>query len=273
MSPERLTDYLMRFEDYNDLPDDLDIENEPSVTYEIGQTATPPPRSDLVAYECYLREKWHCSDTIPGEFDPDELERKRQALLKSSLLPSPAGQETDALGDSTNDEPQPESSSNMDEDDYEPTTAVNPSGWLTVPFPTYENSSAESIVSITESLDTEGFYDDDVTVGEAQEQRMSRVFMRPRANAVSSSAPTSPVESLPPPPLPAKSAERQPSNRRIRRGSRPPLSKSAFSNVNCCGAQCTDANCRMGVRRSSVAASPKAPRYFPFRSRMLAGPR
>ncbi len=251
MPPDRHTNNCLKhFDNHDDLPPSkFDAEGGSRAIYHGSSCSlTPPPSYDVSAYECYLRDKWKCSDIMPEGFDPDKLEKKRRALLRSrgdGGVPD-VGREPQHL--------QEEASNGMGDE-----SVVYPPGVLYVPSPPCRNHSVASVVSTTtEPLDTDEEPEDYESDGIINETRIERLpSARRRSNAVSGSSATSAV---------ADPVERQPTPR-IKAGSKPPLSKSAYA--NCC-ASSIDCNCDARGRRarSGSVSRPRAPRYFPFRSQI-----
>ncbi|KAH9904266.1 hypothetical protein F4778DRAFT_57250 [Xylariomycetidae sp. FL2044] len=152
------------------------------------------------------------------------------------------------------------------------------------------NNSSESIISITSSLDSESElegYESEVTVTEAVAKRLTPV--RPRSNAITmADRPELRLLQPPPPTLPAPQSKQQQQQQRqlppttggdpikrvrtprIKKGSKPPLSMSAYagSGVPCLDPNC--AGCDAGGGDAGDAGSTrrsKPPKYFPFQRR------
>lgn len=285
MSPERLTDYLKRFDTYADLPEDFDVENNrPNYRYEPGRAATPPPGCDLRVYERYLRKKWLCPEAMPEVFDPNRLEDRIRASR-----PSRRGQRETPI--TSNEQQQPlaagGSSSEVEGEGVDEPTLVDSRKPLpsvpSLPTSTSQSNgrSADSVVSIAVEADEQqrARYESDGT--------KKTPYARYRADAIvssssSSSSGSSSSSSAARAPTAAAAVtttttatatrdviDRQPTPR-IKTGSKPPLSKSAYANAS---SSYADPSCDARGRRPSLSSTvrPRAPKYFPFRSQMVAG--
>ena len=259
MPSKAFDSYLRQFDDFRQLPD------EPDSAYRAGARnramEKPPPGCSIEVWESYLREKWGTTDPMPESFDPERLEKKRQEQLPSQgegralnvdkTLPKIAKGDEQALAkdDQRNERMTPGS-----RDPY------------SIPFPAYSNGGGDSVVSTvsaTESPDKlEKAAGSKGVAIPAEPPAGPSFYQRLRANAVGTDARAAEVRAEDvagaEPESEMTEIERRPTPR-IRAGSKPPLSKSAYAN------SCSDADCGAGARRRSSARPPK---YFPFRSQM-----
>ncbi|RYO97533.1 hypothetical protein DL765_011134 [Monosporascus sp. GIB2] len=193
-----------------------------------SHVARPPPDCDHQAFERYLRNKWRCSDAMSDIFDPEKLELKRRALFST--------QNKEKAHSLTKEPAVPEAEPPISEETKPPADPQTPPS---IPFPASRDGLAESLLSAAKSLDS----DEQVLDGDESEATASDILTersirtRQRANTFSSSgaATEEPFERKPTP--------------RIRAGSKPPLSKSAYAT---CGISCADVNCSVKERRRVV---------------------
>ncbi|RYP67214.1 hypothetical protein DL771_007376 [Monosporascus sp. 5C6A] len=238
MLPERIPDFPKRFDHHSGLRGEFDARGEANLSNGSSHVPRPWPDCDHQAYEHYLRNKWRCSDAMPDSFDPKKLELKRTTLFstrnkeKASSITITKGRETPKAEPHISEEARP---------------SADPQAPLGFPFPASRAGLAESVLSVGESLESgeqvlDG-YESDATTSDALTERSTHT--RRRANALSFSGPTTeePLERKPTP--------------RIRAGSKPPLSRSAYAN---CGVSCADANCSVKERRAlqGVRAQPRS---------------
>ncbi|KAI0018178.1 hypothetical protein F4780DRAFT_536481 [Xylariomycetidae sp. FL0641] len=219
-------------------------------------------RSDrrMERYEEYLRNKWECSDALPEAFDPEKLEAKRKA--RSSKTKKSDEEERRGRSKTVSEPPKPTS------------------------------TPALPVRKAAERKESEDDDDDDSGSAEVQDKPSDPPARSPdpaRAPAASSASP--PEAAAPPPPPPPKPALPNPARRfrstsnpvpptaperaptpRIRSGSKPPLSRSAFapkcSHHEGGGAAAMCEGCR-GLPTGKAAKREHA-KYFAFRSRMGA---
>ncbi|KAI4869847.1 hypothetical protein F4820DRAFT_341911 [Hypoxylon rubiginosum] len=254
-----------------------DVGRKRKITWnELGPSLTNSKKT--AAYEEYLRAKWPCSDAMPEAFDPDKLEVIRRTWSESQdhneivkAYTEAAWAEEEKENHSVRRELLTKGSY-FDHDDEGSVCDVYSQG---------NNPSCESIstgVSITESLldsDELDGYDSEVTVGTASRasiisrRSVARVSLHstrtPTPDAAETTSPFS-VRSPSPVPVPAEcppECECQP-RRRTGTGSKPPLSRSAFSTA---GLPHPKNEYQGGRRRSeTLTGYPRAPGYFPFQS-------
>ncbi|KAI3339617.1 hypothetical protein F4824DRAFT_498316 [Ustulina deusta] len=220
----------------------------------------PTTDRDMYQFEEYLRNKWGCNDAIPESFDPDKLE----ALLRSRL-PTRHKQEKSSETREQTQEPVL-----WPEDDAPGTAATEPQAMpLKDTSPPSPNSiyscgcsaSCESLStgSVTGLLDTDGQigdYDSEALTSddEISTEDIAQARERSNSNTASSRGRT------------ASETPRRPSTPRIRAGSRPPLSRSAFVEG---GVPCVEKRCRGQCKRGVVVRGRvKPPVYFPFKTRV-----
>ncbi|RYP49482.1 hypothetical protein DL768_004841 [Monosporascus sp. mg162] len=225
MSPEYIPDISKRFDRHSGHHGEFDARGKANFRNGSSHAARPPPDYDLRAYERYLRNKWRCSDAMPDSFDPKKLELKRRALVSTRSTEK---------AHSTTKEPEDPKAEPPISEETKPST--EPQAPLRVPFPASRDGLAESALSVAKSWDSDeqvlGGYESEATASDALAERSART--KRRANTFNSSGATTeePLERKPTP--------------RIRAGSKPPLSKSAYAN---CGVSCADANCSVKERR------------------------
>ncbi|RYP68916.1 hypothetical protein DL769_005392 [Monosporascus sp. CRB-8-3] len=225
MSSERIPDFPKRFDRHYGLRSGLDTRGKANLRNGSSHVARPPPDCDQEAYERYLRNKWRCSDAMPDSFDPKKLELKRRALF-STRNKEKAHSVTK----------EPEARKAQLPISEETKLSADPQAPHGLPFPASRAGLAESVLSVTKSLDPDeqvlDGYESDATASDTLTERSPST--RRRANTFSSPGAVTeePVERKPTP--------------RIRTGSKPPLSKSAYAN---CGVSCADANCTVKARR------------------------
>ncbi|KAK7757497.1 hypothetical protein SLS62_000512 [Diatrype stigma] len=237
-----------------------------------GRPITPPPGCDLRVYERYLREKWLCADAIPEVFDPNRLEDRIRASR-----PSRGGPRENPIANNERQQQQrPLAGRSSSKVEVKKPTLVDLDKPLpSVPcLPTWSQSngrSAESIASIAKAGDDQlARYASNGAIVETKKTPYARY----RADAIigSGNSPSgvawAPTAATTTTTTTRDVIERQPTPR-IKTGSKPPLSKSAYANASYADSSSRDAR----GRRPSVSstARPKAPRYFPFRSQMVAG--
>ncbi|KAI3316862.1 hypothetical protein HD806DRAFT_403570 [Xylariaceae sp. AK1471] len=220
----------------------------------------PPPKTDREMNKCedYLRTKWGCTDAMPGSFDPYKLEATLHSRFPSQSRrgrsSAPREQKPEPIVQQKRDN-DPVDTSQVPSLEDESTHTPTPEVMYTSDGCT--SSDSVSTISITESLDNdeqlEG-YESEVAVSEASMENITQVRSRSTDanNASTRGRDTCTLERTPTP--------------RIRRGSKPPLSRSAFVDG---GVPCLDEQCRGSCRRCVTRRGrAKTPNYFPFKSRM-----
>ncbi|OTA55862.1 hypothetical protein K449DRAFT_468692 [Hypoxylon sp. EC38] len=199
---------------------------------------------ERIEYEEYLRLKWGCNEAVPEDFDPDNLEIDSQARLKRLM------ERQEAVRNAINilSMSEPES--------FELNTDVHYQEKCERPNNLYSgksNASSESVtssVSVAESLDSDErlqVYENEAVINVASVESLTRM-VSPDPTVIRRSMAAS-IERIPTP--------------RIRAGSRPPLSRSAYSPT-------AIPTLRDGYtwKRPSITLKdyPRAPDYFPFNS-------
>ncbi|KAI0007161.1 hypothetical protein F4779DRAFT_619866 [Xylariaceae sp. FL0662B] len=216
-SSDHLIELMKQCECFDDLPDELSVASERKVfLYRSNPSVdTSKADADIRGYEDYLRSKWECTEALPEGFDPEKLEAARDTRFKSRDGTDDAIQANDKLRSGDEDVHE-----DVHETDDEAPSALGDEHRHTDIYPSQANSSSDSVmtdISITESLDTEEElkgYENEVTVHKVSRESITRVCSHTSMiNAISPSA-ADPIELKPTP--------------RIRTGSKPPLSKSAF---------------------------------------------
>ncbi|KAI1198764.1 hypothetical protein F5X97DRAFT_323032 [Nemania serpens] len=215
-----------------------------------------PPKTDreMGEYEDYLRRKWGCAEEIPDSFDPDKLD----AVLKSRLSTTttrgrPRGSNGPLVsrGDEmfmTPTEPQ----NTPHEDTFTSLTSdTNGFGCCTSQDPLFASSEGNPLNTKNE-----------IEKHEASIHK-NETPITPTKNTTQ----PRPQPNLAPPRGCDKSMSDTPgqaSQPRLRAGSRPPLSRSAFMRG---GVPCTDEKCQGACKRGVlVKGHARPPDYFPFKS-------
>ncbi|KAI1260257.1 hypothetical protein F5Y18DRAFT_432407 [Xylariaceae sp. FL1019] len=260
------TDVMKQYKSFKDLPD-LDGDYIPA--REVFLRGQPPLRQkphkrdrEMNWCEEYLRSKWTCTDAMPDSFDPDQLEkvfargRGGHSVSRDTRPCRSEQRDTNTMEGtkgSTNDQ-RGLMATNAE------SVEVNEIHTSTVDDVCPSDAESQSSSAISESLDTdeqlEG-YESEVSINEASTENITRV-----------KASTSPVTARGRPRSKAfEPVERKPTPR-IRKGSKPPLSRSAFSGS---GVPCLYGTCQGGCNGDGkggvVNRHAKAPKYFPFKSK------
>ncbi|KAI1412018.1 hypothetical protein F5Y13DRAFT_190701 [Hypoxylon sp. FL1857] len=234
---------------FSELPDD----DNPWSECKISLKQTEPSKNSLSKrdiemrkYEEYLRLKWGGAEAMPEDFDPDKLEDVFQARMKYRE------ERKDAVRIAT----ECLSGGKVSELDTSNTLAQAQEYGSIDSHPAEAKASSESLfkrVSVTESLDTdeqlEG-YESEATINAASTAIISRVTGTPDSFTTVIHCPIeSPTERAPTP--------------RIRSGSKPPLSRSAFSLD---GLPIPSDGHPRKRPSDTLRDYPRAPQYFPFTS-------
>ena len=222
----------------------------------------PPPGCPIEVWEKYLRGKWEASDLFPEGFDPEKLEKKLQAQLPSRSK-SRTPEVNKALPKVVREERKPSLADDVKGKDGKVTADLLDSqeGPYRVPFPEFPggNGVEEAAFQAAASVDvdeTRKLHEDGP--GPAEGPMGGSFYQRLRANAIEAGV-LAPDDAVGPE---IADVERRPTPR-IRTGSKPPLSKSAYAN------SCPDPDCDSGAAQPITRA--KAPNYFPYNSRMRKG--
>ncbi|KAI1398620.1 hypothetical protein F4819DRAFT_21718 [Hypoxylon fuscum] len=249
-------DVLKRCSTFDDLPDD---DSDPFCErkiclHRLGPSDIPSSKGDVEnrKHEEYLRSKWQCDEAMPETFDPYKLADKLEVALQ--------GQSKSHA--EANDQV-------LEDDESHCENHLSDSGYGSLDLYSEEaNTSSESLlsnVSVTESLDSdeqlEG-YEDEVNFYTASSASITRVSLDASAEVADVSLsvfrPVTETE---------RNLERNPTPR-IRRGSKPPLSRSAFSGVGL--PRPMDGS--QGQRScETLSGYPQAPRYFPSPGKLRKG--
>ncbi|XXH01555.1 hypothetical protein Hte_007915 [Hypoxylon texense] len=229
----------------------------------------------------YLRAKWPCSDAMPEAFDPDKLEVIRRTWSESQSQNELVKAYTKAAREEEEREKEKENNNNNGRQNlstkrsyYNDHDEVDYDNGPRAMYSQGKNSSSESVctgVSITESLleseELDG-YDSEVTVETASRASIISRTSITRVSLHSPPACTPDAAEIismrsPEPVLPDMYERERGTRPRMGIGSRPPLSRSAFSIAGMPHPQ----NEYQGRPRSeTLKAYPRAPGYFPFRS-------
>ncbi|KAI1773100.1 hypothetical protein F4818DRAFT_443463 [Hypoxylon cercidicola] len=213
---------------------------------QLGPSLNMPKKE--AAYEDYLRQKWPCSEAMPEAFDPDKLEAIRRTWTESRADNEVVIAYTKAAWA----EAHKEAAEAGDDIDAEDPYIDRGKSFF---YSSESNASSASVstgVSITDSLDSDELdgYDSEVTVETASRASIVRVSSRSTPDV----APVT-IRSSEPKPLEQKLTPR------MGIGSRPPLSRSAFSTAG----SSQKYECQRRPRSETLRNYPRAPGYFPFR--------
>ncbi|KAI1362188.1 hypothetical protein F5Y08DRAFT_283583 [Xylaria arbuscula] len=213
---------------------------------EEGWLKKRPPKADreISKYEDYLRNKWGCNDAIPDSFDPDKLD----AALKSARSRQQRSDRTPEQVKESSTKPVidlmmvTETETREKLQDHAPSlsTEVN------------SNHLCECSAS-TDTGDQPPSYDSEASISdkERSSENTTQTRGRSRSNAISHQRTSS------------ETTERS-TTPRIRAGSKPPLSRSAFAAG---GVPCENEGCQGQYCKREAHRRVKAPAYFPFKSR------
>ncbi|CAJ2509273.1 Uu.00g142990.m01.CDS01 [Anthostomella pinea] len=250
-----LVDLLNLWKPFDELPDDHDEipKHQYCLSQPSGLTTASTSDLDIWRYEDYLRQKWACAEAMPESFDPRQLENARKSRFKPCMREQATSQSEDGLSSGEEEY--------EDEDDESPeVTPLAQKSNLDTLCPSQKNASTESLcslVSVTSPLDTDEqleSYEGEVTINEASVENINRMKTRPRSTTLSV------VERVQ-----SDIPERQPTPR-IRSGSKPPLSRSAFANS---GLPCLQDGCNGRNSAALPAMYHRGQKYFPYKSRTV----
>ncbi|KAI0514701.1 hypothetical protein F5B22DRAFT_228026 [Xylaria bambusicola] len=199
---------------------------------------------EMSKYEEYLRNKWGCHDAIPDPFDPEKLDaalrsrfpaksKQERPLVARERVPAPLpqpGNQAPAVKETNSQEMPPKDMSPTSEEMIHASAAIDTDK---------QEKSYESEVS----SDNETSSEKHTTPPRGRSSTSSR-----RGRSTSTSGPD---------------ATDRPRTPRIRAGSKPPLSRSAFVAG---GVPCEHGRCQGECKRDAGRRA-KAPAYFPFKSR------
>ncbi|KAI1099081.1 hypothetical protein F4804DRAFT_322904 [Jackrogersella minutella] len=200
----------------------------------------------VMKYEEYLRSKWECSEAMPEAFDPENLEVIRQARFKPHAKNEDIAQVNELQSG--------------DDELRELNTGIECREYEHVPddiCSEEENSSSESVAtdfSITESLDSDEQleeYETEAIINIASSENITRV-----------SCCTETITTVIRRPV-AEPVERKPTPR-IKTGSKPPLSRSAFAGAGLPSPKDGSPGQRP---TTTLRGYPKAPKYFPYKKK------
>ncbi|KAK6953664.1 hypothetical protein Daesc_005969 [Daldinia eschscholtzii] len=256
--PETFVDFLKRYNTFNDLPDDLEMTPQGKAHWrQLGPSNAGFSKGDIefMKIEEYLRMKWPCSEPMPAPFDPEKLEATRQARAKS-YNEDKSVTEMNAV-----DSPENEAGSYGSHVKEQRQIGEHVSD---VMYPEEANTSVESLfadVTLPQPPDSGEQlekYNSKVTIETVSSGSISQVSLNhhvePMAGDVSYSEPEPELEPIMREPTP-----------RMGSGSKPPLSRSAFS-----GAAMPCAKDGYLDKRPTLTliGYPRPPRYFPFKSKI-----
>ncbi|KAI0886637.1 uncharacterized protein GGS22DRAFT_199042 [Annulohypoxylon maeteangense] len=240
--PENLHE-ILKYNSFNELPDPNPLPERKIFLHQSKPSYEASSSHDIKAnrYEKRLRFEYGCSEAIPAEFDPELLEVDLQARLQLN-----AENEDLAPVDPEYQSGDDELSELGDNEDYQKCEHI-PNLIYTEEL----NYSFESLsdVSVTESLDSDEYldeYENNAIINVAIVEKITRVSCQTVVT------PTVIRHSVP------DVIVRKPAPR-IKTGSKPPLSRSAFAHAGL-----------PSPEDGSAAARryPKAPPYFPYQSKV-----
>ncbi|KAI1459694.1 hypothetical protein F4805DRAFT_50285 [Annulohypoxylon moriforme] len=236
--PGNLSEILKNCNNFSELPDPDPLPEREIFLHQCPPSSKTLPKRDIEAqrYEERLRFQYGCSEAMPAGFDPEKLEARFRPNAGNSELTT-ANVEHHLEDD--------ELSELGDYSEYEHILNIISSEEGDDPFETLSD------ISVTESLDSDeqlDEYEHEAIINVALAEKFTRVSCEagPVTTEVRRSAPE-PIIRKPTP--------------RIRIGSKPPLSRSAFARAGL-----------PSLKDGSAAATtlrgyPKAPQYFPFKSK------
>ncbi|KAI0965877.1 hypothetical protein F4678DRAFT_484705 [Xylaria arbuscula] len=217
-----------------------------------------PPKTDRDMYERedYLRNKWGCNDAIPDPFDPDKLDasfRAKFSMRNRQKEQSETRKKTQELIIQPETNIPATAAPESQKISLDDATPLSSSGIRSFRC----NASSESIftTSANQSLDNNEqilAYESEASASdyETTTENMTQERGRSMANVSRRGRATS-------------DAKEGPSTPRIRAGSKPPLSRSAYVDG---GVPCEDERCRGDCKQGRGHGKP--PVYFPFKSRV-----
>ncbi|GAP90700.1 hypothetical protein SAMD00023353_5200250 [Rosellinia necatrix] len=246
-----------------------------------------PPRADgeMSAREDHLRSKWTCNDPMPGSFDPSQLDAALRSRGGGGAAPNvtrsrPESAPTNTITNNNNN-------NNTATTYRKPGDAPAPTprgprdtfpGAMPTPAPPRECRAPAS----DSGYDSEPPTTTTTTTTRSDRTVRKRAATVPQGRGDAGPGNRGRAKTDPPPPPPPPPP--RPSTPRIRAGSKPPLSASAFSHGQCrgpcarvgnssaggtSGGSGGSSSSRRGGARPRMRA-PRAPDYFPFTSRMAA---
>ncbi|KAK5630163.1 hypothetical protein RRF57_005878 [Xylaria bambusicola] len=206
-----------------------------------------PPKTDreMSKYEDYLRNKWGCNDAIPDSFDPDKLDAVlRSRFPAKSTQQSPLESREKVQAPSA--QPVKDAPATKEKESHEmPLKDISTSSSKIV------NSSGSPAAVDADEQDINYNNETSMTENSTPEKN---TLPRERSNSTTTThrGRTNPVSE----------ATDRPRTPRIRAGSKPPLSRSAFVAG---GVPCEQELCEGQCKRDAGRRA-KAPEYFPFKS-------
>ncbi|GAW24404.1 hypothetical protein ANO14919_139880 [Xylariales sp. No.14919] len=223
--------------------------------------AKGPPKIDRDVYRCedYLRNKWGCTDAMPDSFDPVKLDAALRARLPAKNrrqqrgktgkeapgpVVQPPGNNLVTMLRGPQDTPLQDAYGRSPDDFY-----------LSGSNASHESLSAKSANRILDTGETAEGYESDACTSDDDIPTENISHTRARSNSSTSSRRG----------RTAPGAPERASSPRIRSGSKPPLSRSAYVEG---GVPCLDEKCQGACKRGVVVRGrSRPPPYFPFRSR------
>ncbi|KAI1210143.1 uncharacterized protein F4807DRAFT_423953 [Annulohypoxylon truncatum] len=242
---ENLYEIMKKCNNFNELPDPDPQPERKIFLQQCKPSSKSFSKRDIKArnYENYLRFEYGCSEAIPGEFDPEKLEAVLQAKLKLNTENRDLTTTDSELH--RRDEELSELDTTNEYQEFENILNIIYSEEINV------SSGSLSDISVTESLDSDEQLDEYeneaiVTVASAEKFTRASPEIGPMATVIRRSAPE-PIVRKPTP--------------RIRTGSKPPLSRSAFARAGLPSPK--DGS----PATTTLRGYPKAPKYFPYKSK------
>ncbi|KAI1183671.1 hypothetical protein F5B17DRAFT_448052 [Nemania serpens] len=221
-----------------------------------------PPKTDreIIEYDEYLRRKWGGTEAIPDSFDPDKLDavlKSRRSSTRTRGGPSEADENTTSPVVSKGDD--------MFKTPAEPQNTRPEDTSASIPDDTYVYDYCAAQTSSFANSEGKSLHVDD-KVEEHEAEVSIHSINEPPPIPMKNTARLPPQPSLHSPRDRGRSMSDIPGQAlppRIRAGSRPPLSRSAFAEG---GVPCLDERCQGACKRGVVVKGhPRAPEYFPFK--------
>ncbi|KAI0534001.1 hypothetical protein GGR58DRAFT_505784 [Xylaria digitata] len=216
-----------------------------------------PPKADrdMYQFEDYLRNKWGCTDAMPDPFDPEKLDavlrsrfparrKNRYERLRETGKSIVETQDHDLIAAPR------ESQGTPLEDAYTRSpNSIYPCGYNV----STESPSTKSSHGFLDTCERDGHVSEVLTSDDETSENITPVRARSGSNASSRRGRTM-----------SETQERQ-STPRIRAGSKPPLSRSAFVEG---GVPCLDEQCQGAYKHGVIVKGhSQPPPYFPFANR------
>ncbi|KAI2469106.1 hypothetical protein F4781DRAFT_395828 [Annulohypoxylon bovei var. microspora] len=241
---KNLSEILKKYNSFNELPDPNPLPEHKIFLRQCKPSHKAFSKWDIEArnHEEYLRSNYDCSEVMLAGFDPEKLEPVLQARFKPNT----------EIRDITTDD----SELYLEDELCEVKIDVENQEYEDIPNDVYSkevNYSSESLtdVSVAGSLDFDE-YESEAIVDVASAEKFTRVSCGTESiTTVIRRSVTGSIGRRPTP--------------RIRIGSKPPLSRSAFAGAGLPSPKDGTPGQRAGA---TLRGYPKAPKYFPFKSKV-----